>query len=211
MICISISELSQLKPVFDKGAELIELRLDLLASHPLEIFPKIPAGIKTVATCRPGIYSEKERIALLIDAIELGASYVDLELESKEAFVRELMQSMEKTSCEAIFSHHDFTGTPGPKNLRNKLEECYNRGGVVAKIATLVHSSEDALNLLSLHSFPGRKVILGMGSKGRITRVAAPLLGSEFTFASPGEGGETAPGQMNAEQLQTIYNIINGS
>lgn len=211
MICISISELSQLNPVFDKGAELIELRLDLMASHPLEIFPKIPAGIKTVATCRPGIYSEKERIALLIASIELGASYVDLELESKEAFVREIMQSMEKTSCEAIFSHHDFTGTPAPKDLRNKLEECYNRGGVLAKIATMVHSREDALNLLSLHSFPGRKVILGMGPEGRITRVAAPLLGSEFTFASPGEGGETAPGQMNAEQLQTIYNIINGS
>ncbi len=50
-----------------------------------------------------------------------------------------------------------------------------------------------------------------MGDAGRITRVAAPLLGSEFTFASPGEGRETAPGQMSASQLNAIYKILNGS
>lgn len=211
MICISISDLSQLIPVIDGRAELIELRLDLIGAHPLELFPKIPAGIKSVATCRPGIYREKERIALLIESIELGASYVDLELESKESFVREVMQSLENTSCEPIFSHHDFTGTPGEEKLKNILEECYSRGGIVAKIATLAQSTEDVLKLLALHSYKGRKVILGMGPIGRITRVAAPLLGSEFTFASPGVGGETAPGQMNAEQLETIYKILKGS
>jgi 3-dehydroquinate dehydratase-1 len=82
---------------------------------------------------------------------------------------------------------------------------------VVAKVSTKVQSTEDVINLFSLYSQPGRKVILGMGPQGRITRVAAPFLGSEFTFASPFEGVETAPGQMSAGQLKAIYNLLNGS
>ncbi len=211
MICISISNASQLVPVIEGGAELIELRLDLIGMPPSELYSKIPAGIKTVATCRPGVYSEKERVGLLTASIGLGASYVDLELESSEDFAREVMLRAEKEPCELIFSHHDFKGTPGQNELKSRLEACYSRGGVVAKIATLVQSVEDVVNLFSLYSQSGRKVILGMGHEGRITRVAAPLLGSEFTFASPAYGGETAPGQMSAAQLKTIYNILNGS
>lgn len=210
MICTSISELAQLGPVLKSGAELIELRLDLIQKSPSELFSKIPAGIKSIVTCREGLYSEKERMELLRDAIELGASYLDIELESTAAFAREMISCAEKTACELIFSHHDFQGTPGLDELNGKMDACYERGGAVAKIATMVLSSEDAVRLLTLHNRPGRKVILGMGAPGRITRVAAPLLGSEFTFASPATGGETAPGQMSAEELNRIYNILKG-
>ncbi len=211
MICISISDASQLVPLVDGGAELIELRLDLIGVHPSELYSKIPSGIKTVVACRPGVFSEKDRTGLLIASIELGASYVDLELESATEFAGEIMRAAERASCEVIVSHHDFTGTPGKDELRSILEACFRQGGVVAKIATQVQSKEDLINLFSLYTRPGRKVILGMGPQGRITRVAAPLLGSEFTFASPEEGLETAPGQMSAGQLKAIYKILNGS
>lgn len=210
MICTSISELAQLGPVLKSGAELIELRLDLIQRHPSELFSQIPAGIKSIVCCREGLYSEKERMGLLRDAIELGASYVDIELESGEGFAREIISSAENNACDLIISHHDFQGTPGEDELNSKMDLCFDRGGAVAKIATMVQSSEDAVRLLTLHNRPGRKVILGMGPLGRITRVAAPLLGSEFTFASPATGGETAPGQMSAEELNRIYNILKG-
>ncbi len=211
MICTSISDSSQLDTVLKGGAELIELRLDLIGQQPSELYSKIPSGVKSIATCREGVYGEKERLELLKDSIELGASYVDIELETTDVFARELMASAEKTGCELIFSHHDFEGTPSLEELRSKLEACYSRGGALAKIATLVQSKEDVLKLFSLYSHPGRKVVLGMGPQGRITRLAAPILGSEFTFASPFEGGETAPGQMSAEQLKAIYKILLGS
>jgi len=211
MICISISKSSQLIPCVKEGAQLVELRLDLIGLHPSELYTKIPDGIKTVVTCREGQYNDQERMNLLNAAIELGADYVDLELESSDAFVAAIIPVAEKYGCEVIFSHHDFQGTPGIKELRNKMDECFTRGGVIAKIATQIHSQDDVINLLFLYSQPGRKIILGMGDSGRITRVAAPLLGSEFTFASPGEGNETAPGQMSASQLNAIYNLLNGS
>jgi 3-dehydroquinate dehydratase-1 len=211
MICISISDISQLDPVIKGGAELIELRLDLISARPKELYAGVPAEVKTVVTCREGEYSEQERIKILNEAIKLGASYVDLELESIVSFSDQIMKVAEKHGCQVIFSHHDFKATPGEHELKKLLEACYNRGGAVAKIATLVQSVEDVYKLLSLYGHPGRKVVLGMGHAGRITRVAAPLLGSEFTFASPSEGEITAPGQMSAEQLKTIYNIISGS
>lgn len=190
---------------------MIELRLDLIRSDPAELFTGMPSKVKVVATCRPGDYGMDERISLLSSAIELGAAYVDLELESPDRFTGQLMEAAARNKCEVIFSHHDFEVTPDLEELISKLEQCFKRGGDVAKIATQVHNRQDILNLLSLYGLPGRKVVLGMGAPGRITRVAGPCLGAEFTFASPGAGKETAPGQLDVKQLNAIFNVINRS
>jgi 3-dehydroquinate dehydratase-1 len=211
MICVSISHIDQLTPVIESGAELIELRFDLLGTLPGELYPNIPVDVKTIATCRPGSHSEMERIRLLTSAIELGAAYVDLELESEESFVKPVLQVANDQQCHVIFSYHNFEATPGRVELRSKFKHCYNRGGALAKIATQVCSTEDILTLNSLYDLPGRKVILGMGDLGRITLITGPYLGSEFTFASPGSGNETAPGQLDSEQLNAIYKVINAS
>ena len=47
-----------------------------------------------------------------------------------------------------------------------------------------------------------------MGSKGRITRIAAPLLGSPFTFASISKGKETAEGQIEKDTLERIVRLL---
>ena len=95
--------------------------------------------------------------------------------------------------------------------MESLMIACYEKGGTIAKIATQVNGPEDIRNLLSLYHLPGRKVILGMGPQGRITRVMGPYLGAEFTFASTGQGGETAPGQLTVKQLSELYKVIDGS
>jgi 3-dehydroquinate dehydratase type I len=211
MICVSISEPGQIRPLVKAGAELIELRLDLLRISPAVIFDQLPWDIKTVVTCRPGEYTDKERIRLIRESVELGASYVDLELESSGTFADRVISSTTGHACDVIFSYHNFEITPGKDELKHFLERCFQRGGNVAKIATRVNNRTDIFNLLSLYELPGRKVVLGMGDAGRITRVIGPYLGAEFTFASPGSGYETAPGQINAAQLQAIYKVIDQS
>ena len=209
MICVSISCLDQLQPALDAGAEMLEFRLDMLGTKPEVLFDRLPAGIRTVATYRPGSVSEEERGRELLSAIRLGASLVDLELESSSSLVNLVMEEAAGKGCEVIISHHDFTGTPDHRSLGDILDQCYRRGGVIAKIATMVMGRQDLMNLLSLYGLPGRKVVLGMGELGRITRVIGPYLGAEFTFASAGEGRETAPGQLSFEQLKEIYQVIN--
>ncbi|MFH0755838.1 MAG: type I 3-dehydroquinate dehydratase [Bacteroidota bacterium] len=211
MICVSISEPGQIRPLVQAGAELIELRLDLLRISPAVIYDQLPGDIKTVVTCRPGGYTEKERIRLIRESVELGASYVDLELESSGDFADQVISLTADHGCEVIFSYHNFEVTPGKDELKQLLERCFLRGGDVAKIATTVNKRTDIFNLVSLYELPGRKVVLGMGDAGRITRVVGPYLGAEFTFASPGSGYETAPGQLNAAQLQAIFKVLDQS
>jgi 3-dehydroquinate dehydratase type I len=208
MICVSISDPRQILPVVKAGAELLEFRLDLMDSSPEALFSLIPEGVKIVATCRPGRMGEKERALLLKDAVKLGAAYVDLEIESTPRFSDALVERATAYRSEVIFSYHDFEATPGREALQSILEQCFERGAAVAKVATQVNSASDVTHLMSLYELPGRKVVLGMGPKGRITRIAAPYLGAEFTFVSPGTGDETAPGQLTLDQIRTIYKLI---
>jgi 3-dehydroquinate dehydratase type I len=211
MICVSISDVGQLSPALHKGAVFLELRLDLIRRTPADLYSRIPAGIKTLATCRPGPYSDPERSDLLTDCLKKGASYVDLELESDASFTEPIQEEAERHGCDVVFSHHDYNETPAEDLLEEILEKCYLRGGSVAKIATMVREREDLIRLLSLYRIPGRKVILGMGDPGRVSRVAGPYLGSEFTFAAPENNNETAPGQLSLEALLSIYKALEGS
>jgi 3-dehydroquinate dehydratase-1 len=211
MICISISRVDQVIPVLKSGVKLLEFRLDLMETDTGELFARLPEGIGTVATFRPGTVAEKFRVQKLAEAIRLGADMVDIELEAPRSSVDILREQASMHDCEVIFSHHDFSATPDKKTLEEILKRCYHSGGEIAKIATRVRDRNDVINLLSLYQLPGRKVVLGMGELGRITRVVGPYLGAEFTFASPGEGAETAPGQIGLKQLQEINRLIDAS
>ena len=211
MICVSISHMAQINSVLQSDIELIELRLDLIKEEPRTIYSRITGAVKSVATCRPDGYSEGERITLLKGCMDLGASFVDIEVESSESLVKELRGHVKSCGTELIISYHNFEQTPPRQELTRMLNRCYERGGAIAKIATRVNSLEDTRNLISLYDLPGRKVVIGLGKKGRITRVMAPFLGAEFTFASPETGGETAPGQLSVSQLNELYKMINQS
>ncbi|MEZ5072299.1 MAG: type I 3-dehydroquinate dehydratase [Bacteroidales bacterium] len=208
MICVSISQSGDIGKALAQGARLLELRLDLLKSDPTSLYSWIPKGIRTVATCRPGPFDEKKRLALLKEAMDLGATYVDVELESGAGELRELIGYARSRGTEVIVSHHDFDKTPSTEELEALVGQCYDKGGDVAKVATRVNTRDDLIRLFSLYRGPGRKVIVGMGALGRMVRVAAPYLGAEFTFASLGGGTQTAPGQLGMDELTKIYQII---
>lgn len=211
MICVSISDISQLDGLLAGKAELLELRLDLIGVSPEKLYARIGDRVKTVATCRPEHVSDPERAALLERAIKLGATYVDLELEADAEFSYPLIELAGKKGCEVIISHHDFNGTPPEDVLQELMSQCFQRGASVAKIACMVREREDLARLFSLYRGKGRKVILGMGDLGRISRVAGPYLGAEFTFAAPSDGVETAPGQLSMLELEEIYKLIDAS
>ena len=211
MICVSVSSKAGLKEAVEAGAEMLELRLDLIGEAPTELFPLIPYGTRTVVTCRPGAYSEGERLRLLQLGMKMGAAYVDVEIESSAEDLQKLRSSAKEHGTTMIISYHDFERTGDREDLESIMIACYEKGGDIAKIATLVTAPGDIRNLLGLYDLPGRKVILGMGQLGRITRVVGPYLGAEFTFASTGHSAETAPGQLSLKELNDIFKVINES
>jgi len=211
MICVSIAHMSGLSDALDSGAGLLELRLDLIKEDPSKLFPLIPKATSSIVTCRPGVFSDARRVELLQAGMKLGADYVDIEIETSAGDMELLINSARLSGCKVIISYHDFQRTADREDLESIMLACYEKGGEIAKLVTQVNAPEDIRNLLSLYDLPGKKVILGMGPQGRITRVMGPYLGAEFTFASTGGGRETAPGQLSVKQLNEIYKVIGQS
>ena len=78
----------------------------------------------------------------------------------------------------------------------------------MAKIVTLVRVNRDNSKILSLYKNPGRLIAFGMGDLGKITRIVAPFLGAEFTYAAMDEGDPTAPGQIRYSRLKEFIASI---
>lgn len=211
MICISIAHLdfNTCKEIL-KSIDLAELRLDLLKFSTQQVREIFAVPTRLIATLRPGAVSEDQRKQRLIAAIEAGAAYVDIEIESDAAFKHAIITAARENNCKVIVSYHDYDETPVSHLLNKLVRRCCYEGGDIAKIACQVNSEADAARILSLYDSKVAKSIiaLGMGPKGRITRIAAPLLGAPFTYAALSEGSETAPGQMGQETLQTIIEKI---
>ena len=87
----------------------------------------------------------------------------------------------------------------------------FSLGCDIAKIACKVNSHADSVRLLSLYdrSGTGEIISIGMGNKGKITRIASVCLGAPFTYASYSEGMETAVGQLNYKEVKQILEILN--
>jgi len=209
MICVSIGEGSPAeakKVLRDTG--FIELRADLLDWTLSEYKDVISSGNKSIFTFRPGALSDQERIRSFEAAASAGAAYLDVEIESGSAFLEEIRKIVNASRAELIISYHNYELTPSQETLETVLSDCYLSGADVAKIACRVYSPADSARLLSLYSVPGRKVVIGMGNAGKITRIAGSFLGAEFTFASPGNGGSTAEGQLSFKEMKDIIKKI---
>ena len=85
-------------------------------------------------------------------------------------------------------------------------------GADVVKIVTHASAQTDNLTVLGLIPL-AEKMGIGMiafcmGPLGRISRVACPLLGGAFTFASLKKGQESASGQVPATEMKMILEAL---
>jgi 3-dehydroquinate dehydratase-1 len=205
MICVAISDKSLQKchSVLDK-VEMAEIRLDLTGFGIEEINKIFSHPTPCIATCRPVPLGKHDQLVRLTAAIKAGAKYVDIEIEADSKQQLILIEEARKHNCKIIISYHNFDETPGLHELYKITDQCFELGADIAKLATYSKSNADNARLFSLYSIDKPIVAIGMGSAGKITRLMAPLLGAEFTFASMDEGLETAPGQINYSKMKEM-------
>lgn len=205
--CIAYKSYDQCRRILNH-AELAELRLDLLDLNKDQVKRLFNTPVKTIATCRQGKYSEQERLELLETAIKSGASYIDIEVEMPEGMREHLVRLAKKNNCKVIISYHNFELTPQVKELRAIIKKCRATGAEIVKITCQVINAEDSANLMSLYSNEKNIISFGMGVDGLITRLAAPLLGAEFTYAAADKHSKTGPGQVTATEMKAFYKIL---
>ena len=220
MICVSVAE-----PTVEHclealhGLDFAEVRIDSMNVSIEDVRRIFSNHARLIATFMP-VSSDgmsrrtadaDTRRKFLIAAIESGAKYVDVEIQADGDFRKEIVERAKSKNCKVIISFHDFNATPEKEKLVEIAALCFNEGADIAKIACKVNAERDnrrLLGLLNNEDYHGRTVVIGMGNKGRITRVMAPLLGSPFTFASVLKGKETAEGQIEKDMLHKVMRLL---
>lgn len=209
MICVSIGKTGFIEALsICKNEELVEIRADLMDLQDEQYLQLFDAGAKIVFTCRKSDYSDERRVNLYSQALNSGVAYIDFDIQSDKGLFEKLFNDIKERDSQLIFSYHNYEFTPEKGVLNEILREIYSMGADIAKIACKVITDDDLVNLLTLYRKPGKKIILGMGDKGMLSRVAAVYMGAEFTFAFPDGGNKTAPGQLTKSELEEIFGIM---
>ncbi|MHC4789398.1 MAG: type I 3-dehydroquinate dehydratase, partial [Planctomycetota bacterium] len=147
---------------------------------------------------------ELPRLAVLRRAAELGADYVDVELD----VVAQLGELPGRTA--RIVSRHDCEGTPA--DLEGAFRRIRDAGPDVAKLVVTAPDLADVLPVLALlesHAAKLPLIALSMGEEGLVSRLLAGKLGAFMTYASRAEGRESAPGQVPVEEMLGMYRFPN--
>ncbi|MBN1951586.1 MAG: type I 3-dehydroquinate dehydratase [Bacteroidales bacterium] len=205
MICVAIADKNpEVCLRILEQVELAEIRIDLTGFDEEQVRKVCSHSTPTVATCRADNLDAEIQYQLLVAAIESGAAYVDVEIEAGRQQIDRIGAAAKKAGCKLIVSYHNYSETPSSEDLNMIIEECFSLGADIAKLATRVNHRSDNARLLSLYASDKPLVILGMGETGKITRIMAPFLGAEFSFAGMDDGKITAPGQIPYSQMKSI-------
>ncbi|HEV2801999.1 MAG TPA: shikimate dehydrogenase [Pyrinomonadaceae bacterium] len=139
------------------------------------------------------------------------ADYADLELDLAEFLhTEETRRAAPLVNWNKIIcSYHEFAALP------HDLETIYARmlrtPARILKIAVRAQDITDCLPVLSLLERArraGRDMIaVSMGEAGLLTRILAPARGAFLTYGALAPDTTTAPGQINARDLRTLYRV----
>jgi len=195
----------------------IEFRLDYL-KQPLAALSKIHRFLEThqyvtaVGTCRRADNGGKFKgslaaeLEVLTKAHAAGCHLVDLEFQSALKSKPEAVARL-RSQVGLILSFHDFRAT---HNLDETLEKMLKIPADYYKVvstATTLSDNVTMMKFLQAHGDKHTLIALCMGEQGIISRVLSVRAGSVFTFASASDDLKTAPGQISARDLRSIYRI----
>ncbi|MBS1796748.1 MAG: shikimate dehydrogenase [Acidobacteria bacterium] len=219
-ICVSVAAATVAELIGEVGraartADVVEVRFDSLNEGELDVFDRagVASLLKTIAAAASG------RIVLsTFRAPEQGGNRA-ISVAERKAFWNavdyrgwaDLEEDLVELAAPAvkICSHHDFTGVPD--NLDEIGERLAATGADVVKIAVSAADAADPIpvwKLLEKARAENRPFIpIAMGESGKWTRILGLAHGALLTYAAPGAGRETAPGQVSAADLIDVYRV----
>jgi len=198
---------------YKDGNTFLEFRLDYLPDPATGIelirkFQKKYPEAQILATCRNkqamGHYAGdlERQVALLTAAAGAGAALIDLEIEVAEQTKTGLPSLRE--GAPLCLSYHNFQSAPALDPILRRLQRL---PGDAFKIAVTARKYSDNLRLIEFvrahRSVP--LIALAMSEIGIVTRILGPALGCLYTYAAPSLEAGTAPGQIPAKLMRTLY------
>jgi shikimate dehydrogenase/3-dehydroquinate dehydratase type I len=190
-------------------ADVIELRLDCLKELPEDAASVLNnLSRPVILTFRPteqGGHRDSTRAQRKTFWTSL-APQIEAEWWDVEG---DLVAELSLNSSRIIVSHHDFSGVP--EDLEQIYERLAGTPAAIVKIAVQAHDITDCLpifHLLDRARSEGRELIaIAMGNAGIATRILGPSRGSFLTYGALDDDKGTAPGQVNARKLRSLYHV----
>jgi 3-dehydroquinate dehydratase/shikimate dehydrogenase len=194
-----------------EDTDLIELRLDCIdGAISVEALARVLDSLHfpVILTYRPAEQGGHRNLsraarASFWKAIAPRGEHLWWDVEADLA--REVSPDWSRT----IVSHHDFVGVP--EDLTQIYERLAQMPARVLKIAVHANDIADCLLLFQLIDRArreGREVIaIAMGNAGIATRILGPSRGTFLTYGALDDESGTAPGQINAHKLRSLYHI----
>lgn len=209
MICVSLgrtrhsSMMEEHQALAEKGAELVELRVDFMRKRPDlgRLLKDRPTPV--LVTCRRRsdrgrwFGTEEQRLTLLREAIIAGAEYVDLEEDIAKSIRR-------YGKTKRIISYHNFEETPiDLYDIHRRMTQC---DPDIIKIVTMANAPADNVRMLEMVSAAKIPTVgFCMGEMGTVSRILCGRFGSPFTYASFSREREMAPGQLSYAEVRNLY------
>jgi len=214
---INKDPLTQSKAAASTGADILEIRVDLLGIDTPEtaadLLKKLRSDTKLpcIATNRlqaeGGNWegSEEDRITLLEEILPFTDA-IDVELSADPELRDRLIKRAKEAGTTVIISSHDFERTPDKAVIMDILERSRQAGADIAKLAVMPNSMQDVLDLLEVTLSESNVCTIAMGQLGKHTRIVGPCYGSKLTYASVSNA--VAPGQLKVHELKKALEML---
>lgn len=218
-ICVALGfpTISELKSAAEReykdGNTFLEFRLDYLPNpgagvQLIRAFRAKYPEAQVLATCRHkqnrGGFagSIEQQLAILEGAAKAGSVALDWEIESAEKVKNGIGRLREHAAL--LISYHNFESTPQLTPILRRLQRV---PADAYKIAVTARKPSDNLRVLEFAREHAKTPLIAfaMSEVGLASRILTGSFGGRFTYAAPeGETG-TAPGQITAQAMRTIY------
>ena len=165
-------------------------------------------GEKSILPADYAMLNERAAATGLVDL-------VDVEAFTGDDVVKEIIEAVHSYGVKVVASNHDFDKTPEKDELVRRLIKMQELGADIPKIAVMPQNKKDVLTLLAateemVSEHADRPIItMSMAGTGLISRLCGEVFGSALTFGAVGKA--SAPGQMNAADLNTVLHLIHES
>ena len=208
-IVAALKDPAQAPQAQEQGADMIELRFDLMEGEPEELVQQCrdTCPLPVIGTLRSaqeggryfGNGSEWEKkIRPIIPLVD----YVDVE----QQFVKNAV-CVREAGTKIIASHH--SPVMMPLQVLFVLERELRTYGDIVKIVVTPETTDDIIDLIAFTNSVKQPICCGvMGSAFRYARAVLPLFGSELVYCHMGE--TTAEGQYSVEEFVQLRKLLLG-
>jgi pentafunctional AROM polypeptide len=218
----ALSPTATLHAALFEGCDVVEMRVDLLASTSTDGIRRYLALLRKQCANRPILYtvrskreggkfdgSDAEYLRLCEVGVRAGVELIDLETSRDGPELRALITRASRLGIQIVGSHHELGPMPSAADIATALRQT-TLGGAAA-LAKFVGCATEPAHALHVHAaaaaanLPIPHIALAMGAAGRMSRILNVIM---TPVTHPALPAVAAPGQLSVAEITAVRSSL---